>query len=215
MTAFYFCAATFPLALYFMALALMQARSNFLVVDGKRDFLGLAFATSGLFFIGPGQLMAPWGACEIWGAYVWALVALLYFLVASIVGAVSRTRLIVYNVSRSTLRSALTLASLNLDADARWEGDSLNLPSLDAQFYVDERGTGRVAALVAVKMGSAATIWTDLARELRTRLKGTTSKSRIWILWLVVGVSLLAADGACCRWRCDELKEAVAFYLSL
>jgi len=215
MTAFYFCAATFPFALYLIALALIQARSKSFVVDGRRDFLALAFATSGLFFIGPGQLAPPWGACEVWGAYVWILIALLYFLTATIIGAASRTRLVVYNATRSTLRSALTLAALNIDSDARWEGDSLNLPSLDAQFYVDERGLGRVAALVVVKIGRSALVWTNLTRELKERLKETTTKSRYWILLAICGLALLGADCACCRWRCDELREAVEFYLSL
>jgi len=215
MTAFYFFVATFPFALYLIVLALTQACSKSLVVDGRRDFLALALATSGLFFVGPGQLAVPWGACEIWGAYVWILIALLYLLVAAMIGSVSRTRLVVYNATRSELRSALTLAALNLDADARWEGDALNLPNLDAQFYVDERGTGRVATLVAVKIGRVAQIWTNLARELSARLRETTSKSRRWILWLTVGVALLCADGICWRLYGDELIEIGAFYLSL
>jgi len=215
MTAFYFCAATFPFALYLVALAIAQARSKAFVVDGRRDFLALAFATSGLFFIGPGQLTPPWGACEVWGAYVWILIALLYFLTASIVGAASRTRLVVYNATRASLRAALTLAALSVDSDARWEGDSLNMPSLDAQFYVDERGLGRVAALVVVKSGRSALVWTNLARELNLRLKETTTKSRGWILLALLGFALLGADFACCSRRCDELREAVNFYLSL
>jgi len=215
MAAFYFCAATLPFALYLIALALAQVRSKALVVDGRRDFLALALGTGGLFFIGPGQLTAPWGACEIWGAYVWILVAFLYILVASVVGSVARTRLVVYNATRSTLRSALTLAALNLDADARWEGDSLNLPGLDAQFYVDERGVGCVATLVAVKPGRSTQIWTNLARELDDRLKETKSRLWSWVGFLFVGVVLLVADSACCCLYGDELREAVVFYLSL
>ncbi|MBQ5367638.1 MAG: hypothetical protein IIU43_09210, partial [Thermoguttaceae bacterium] len=75
MTLFYFVVATFPLALYWLALAWLHGRSVPCAVSGRRDFIALCLALSGVFFIGPGQLLTTWGASAVWGKYVWALLA--------------------------------------------------------------------------------------------------------------------------------------------
>ena len=77
MTLFYFVVATFPLALYWLALAWLHGRSVPCAVSGRRDFIALCLALSGVFFIGPGQLLTTWGASAVWGKYVWALLAAL------------------------------------------------------------------------------------------------------------------------------------------
>ncbi|MCF0233479.1 MAG: hypothetical protein HUK22_00710, partial [Thermoguttaceae bacterium] len=73
MTPFYLLVATFPLGLYAIALSALHGRSTPFAVDGRRDFLALALALSGVFFIGPGQAAVPFNAAAFWHARVWIL----------------------------------------------------------------------------------------------------------------------------------------------
>ena len=215
MTIFYFVVATFPIALYFLALACVYGRTTPLVVGGRRDFFALCLALSGVFFIGPGQLLATWGASVVWGKYVWILIASFYLFGATFASYFVRPRLIVYNVGWEALRKTLTTTAIELDDDSRWSGAALNMPGLGAQFYV-ESGLGRVATIA--RIGSFASVdgWNRFSRALAAALRvGEKSKGRKErALFLIVGFALFVADSYCVLHFRDAFQDAANFYLS-
>jgi hypothetical protein len=50
---------------------------------------------------------------------------------------VLRPRLVIYHISADKLRQVLAELAADLDADARWAGDSMAMPALGVQLYVD------------------------------------------------------------------------------
>ena len=217
MTLFYFVVATFPLALYWLALAWLHGRSVPCAVSGRRDFIALCLALSGVVFIGPGQLLTTWGASAVWGKYVWALLAALEFLVALLIASNLRPRIVVYNADPEALRKTLTRTALELDDEACWSGAALNMPGLGVQFYLDSSGIGRVASLVQIGSVRSLDGWTRFSRALKVQL-GEAEKSRrafSCVFFAFLGLGTLALDALCFLQRHAELREAADFYLSI
>ena len=216
MTPFYFVVATLPMALYILALAWLHWRPTPFAVDGRRDFIALSFALSGVFFIGPGQLLAPFGAMLVWGANVWILCGLLFVCVVFLISATLRPRVVVYNASRDQLRKALTSLAITLDDEARWAGASLNLPGLGVQFYIEDGGIGRVASLVGFGAERSTQGWRRLETELSEQLQKLEPSRRPgrW-LFAAVGWAVLIADAFCVSAFYTEIGDAFRFFLSV
>ncbi|MDO5309493.1 MAG: hypothetical protein Q4G03_08380 [Planctomycetia bacterium] len=216
MAYFYFVVATFPFALYFLMLAYLHFQRTPFLVDGRRDFLALALACSGFFFIGPGQLLAPWGACAVWRAKIWILVAALVVCVTALIASNLRPRLIVYNATLETLRKTLTTVALELDDDARWSGAAMNLPSLNIQFYAEDSRFGRVTTLSCFGVSRSNLEWRRVAHALRIALKKDASSRRgAWLIFAFLGATLLCVDYYVFARHFDQLRDAVMFYLSI
>ncbi len=216
MTPFYIVVAGFPLALYFIALACLHWRSTPFAVDGRRDFLALAFALSGVFFVGPGQAAVPYGAALVWKSGVWYLCGALYFLVVVLISSSLRPKIVVYNATRDQLRKILSTIAVTLDDEARWAGSALNLPGLGVQFYLDDAGIGRVATLVVIGSERSEQGWARLETELTARLK-TEKAARP--LGRFVFAALGAATLALVVWSLarypEEITSAFQFYMSV
>lgn len=217
MTLFYFVVASFPFAIYLLTLAWIHSRSVPFVVTGRRDFVALCLALSGVFFIGPGQLFVTWGAAAVWGAYVWLLIAALCFLVVLLIASNMRPRLIVYNAARESLRKTLTTTAISLDDEACWSGSALNMPGLGVQFFVDARGFGRAFSIIRIDSGGSQEGWNRFANELKhAALSAERAKSRASrVVFSVLGLALFAANAWCVLQRPDVLREALSFYLSV
>ncbi len=216
MTPFCFVVATVPLALYWIALGSLHRRSKPFVVDGRRDFIALCLALSGVFFIGPGSILAPFGAMAVWRANVWILCGLLVFCVVLLASSLRRPRIVVYNATREQTRAALSRVAIALDDEARWAGASLNLPSLGVQFYVEDAAWGRVATLVGFGPERSPQGWLRLEKELRREFDSAESPRRRGRLFFVaLGWGTLLADAAV--WACfyREISDAFRFYLSV
>ncbi len=217
MTLFYFVVASFPFALYLLTLACIHSRAVPFVVGGRRDFIAMCLALSGVFFIGPGQLLVTWGAAAVWGKYVWALLAALCFLVVLLISSNMRPRIVVYNASRESLRKTLTTTAISLDDEACWSGSALNMPGLGVQFYLDAQGLGRAATIVRIDPGPSQEGWLRFARELK---KAANSAERArgratCAVFSILGLGLLIADAFCFLQRQDALREAFSFYMSV
>lgn len=216
MTPFCFVVATVPIALYWIALGCLHCRLKPFVVDGRRDFIALCLALSGVFFIGPGSILPPFGAMVVWRAGVWLLCGTLCFCVVLLVASLRRPRIVAYNATRERLRAALSRVAISLDDEARWAGASLNLPSLGVQFYVDDAGWGRVATLVGVGAERSPQGWARLENELRRELENEEpTRRRGGFLFVALGWGTLLADAvvwACCY---REISDAFSFYLSV
>ncbi len=220
MTPFYFFVASLPFALYLLAIAGLHAGGRARVVSGRRDCMALALATSGLFFIGPGQIAPTLNSLWAWGAGVWGWIAALYFFAALLVSLRFSQRYVVYNTTQDALRKTLTQTALQLDDEARWSGAAMNLPGLGVQFYLDVSPLGRTATLVRIGRDQSSNGWTRLGRALDAELKATAPSSRSWrsALWLffaVLGGSLLVADYLCFARYFDEICEAAATFFRI
>jgi hypothetical protein len=109
----------------------------------------LALAVLGLMVVGPRELFFPLAASIRFGAHVWALMIGLYVLFVIFLILFLRPRLVIYNISTEELRPILADLAGTLDADARWAGDSLWLPSLGVQLHVDCVGKMRNVTLAS------------------------------------------------------------------
>jgi hypothetical protein len=216
MTPFYFVVAIVPPALYWLALAWMHSRPHPFAVDGRRDFIALALALYGVFFIGPGSVMPPYASMMAQGPFVWVLCGLLYFCVVVLLASLQRPRVVVNNATCEELRTALSRAALSLDDEARWAGASLSLPNLGVQFYLDGAALGRVATLVGLDASRSQQGWQRLEKELRVELaRLETPRRRGWLAFAALGWSALIA-AAVVFFECQEaVVNAFSFYLSV
>ncbi len=218
MSTFNFVVASFPLALYFITLAILHSGARPFVVGGKRDFFALALATSGFALIGPGQFAPTLNAAYVWKSGLWLWAGALYLCVVFLVALKLRPRLVVYNAVVETLRKSLTTAALNLDDEARWSGDSMNLPGLGVQFYLDEARAMRVVSVVGIGRDFSAAGWKRFAASLNLEIKRQDGARRFHaprVLFALLGLALLAADSACFVLRFDEIREAASVYLNM
>lgn len=216
MTPFCFVVATVPLALYWLALAWIHRRPQPFAVNGRRDFIALALALFGVFFVGPGSVTAPLGAMLAWRANVWLLCGLLYFCVVVLLASAQRPRIVAYNATREELRKALSRVAISLDDEARWAGASLNLPNLGVQLYIDDAGWGRVATLVGIGPERSPQGWLRLEKELRVELANLESTRRgAWPAFAALGWGTLIAAAVVFSLYQEAVAEAFRFYLSV
>ena len=220
MTAFYFVVATLPLALYWLALAGLHVGARPRVVSGRRDCLALALATSGLFFIGPGQIAPTLSSLMTWGYGVWGWLAALYFLAALFVALKRTPCYVVYNTTQDALRKTLTKAALQLDDEARWSGVSMNLPGLGVQFYLDDSPLGRTTTLIRIGRDQSSNGWRRLGQALDAELKAAPPASRSWrstrwLFFALLGGSLLVADYLCFARYFDEICDAAMTFFRI
>ena len=126
-----------PVAIYLCLLGTIGLSRRPLLVSGVRDAATLALALSGLVVIGPMELFFPFAAAGRFGSHVWLLLLSLYVMCVILWLLMLRPRLVIYNISADKLRPILAEAVNSLDAEARWAGESLALPALGVQLYVN------------------------------------------------------------------------------
>ena len=216
MTPFYFVVASLPFALYLTALAHLHGRRRPTLVTGRRDGLALALATVGVLFIGPLQILPSMNAWIAWGAGAWVLVAFFFVLVATTVISRLRPRFVVYNTTLETLRKTISRVAIELDVDARWSGDAMNMPGLGVQFYLDDSPMGRATSVVSIGRDISASGWKRLQDALDAGLADAPAPPRrLWLLFITVGLALLAADAWCFARYYEQIVESASFYISV
>ena len=146
---FRLCLAVGPVAIYLLLLGAINLSRRPLLVSGTRDAAALALAVSGLVIVGPLELFCPEAAAMLFGPYVWVFLLSLHGLCAVLLLLMLRPRLVVYNISADELRPILADLVTELDAHARWAGDSLVLPQLGVQLHIDGMAAMRNVSLVA------------------------------------------------------------------
>jgi hypothetical protein len=157
-------AALVPIAVYLLALAGVHLRRRPSVVSGTWDGILLATAVAGLAFAGPLALVRPAVGASLWG---WLLVLLIFTLVVAVCILAARPRLVIYNISAEQLRPLVAEVVAGLDADARWAGASVALPTRRLQLHLDGAGGMRCSSVVAVGERAAHESWTEFCRRLR------------------------------------------------
>ncbi|MBL9091339.1 MAG: hypothetical protein JNL96_08965 [Planctomycetaceae bacterium] len=169
MEPFRLCVALAPLAAYMVGVALINCRRRPVVVAGSRDLAGLGLGIAGLLVVGPVELLLPTIPREL-VPYMWMCLAITYCLLLTLGVMLSRPRLIVYNVALDQLRPALADVLEELDPHARWAGNSIALPKLRIEFYLDDHPSLRNVSLIATATPQSHTGWRSLEKSLRTAL---------------------------------------------
>lgn len=166
--------ALLPLASYCLLLGVLNARRKPFLTSGGADLATLAAALSGLVFIGPIELFRPEAASTEFGSYVWLFLLLLYWLCVWLTVLLARPRLVIYNISSEELRPILAETARSLDPQARWAGDSLSLPTVGVQLYLETFEIMRNVSLVASGAKQNLTTWRELGSLLSAKLENLT-----------------------------------------
>jgi len=167
---FRLCVALGPVAIYVLLIGAINLLRRPFLVSGTRDAAALGLAVSGLVIVGPVELFFPVTASLRFGAFVWVLLIALYALCLVLVLLLLRPRLVVYNMSSDELRPILADLVAKLDAEARWAGDSLALPSLGIQLHVDGLAAMRNVSLIAAGPNQNHQGWRRLELALASAL---------------------------------------------
>ncbi|MCA9217167.1 MAG: hypothetical protein KDB27_29060 [Planctomycetales bacterium] len=190
-----------PLAMYLVLIGWLNLSKRPFVTSGARDFLALAVALSGLVAVGPLELFMPEQAAAVMGGKIWIPLILLYLLVTSLISMVMKPRIIVYNMSADEIRPMVGSIVSELDHEARWAGDSVCLPNLRMQLYLQTHPAMRNAQLVATNGEQNLTSWKRLESQLYQAMNNVsvTMNPRAVLFFIaasimiaVIGVSLLA-----------------------
>ena len=175
MDPFRLCLALGPVAMYLLLLGAVNLSRRPLLVSGVRDAAALALAVSGLVIVGPIELFFPFEAAAQFGPRVWLLLLALYALCVVLVLLLLRPRLVIYNISIDRLRAILAELVDRLDPDARWAGDSLVLPGLGVQLYVDNFAALRSISLISAGGNQSHQGW----RRLEAALSAAIAREEI------------------------------------
>jgi hypothetical protein len=175
MDPFRLCLTLGPVAIYLLLLGALNLSRRPLLVSGGRDAAALGLAVSGLVIIGPMELFVPFRAVVQFGPYLWLLLLALYASCVVLVLLLLRPRLVIYNVSVDKLRPILAELVDRLDADARWAGDSLVLPRLGVQLYIDSFAAFHSASLISAGGHQSQPGW----RRLETVLGDALAREEV------------------------------------
>jgi hypothetical protein len=194
MDVFRLCLAFGPVAMYLLLLGAVNLSRRTLLVSGGRDVAALALAISGLVIIGPMELFFPFAAATRFGPNVWLLLLALYAMSVALVLLLLRPRLVIYNISADKLRPILADLVEHLDPAARWAGDSLVLPTLGVQLYVDSFAAMRCASLVSAGGHQSQQGWRHLETALGDALaREEFTRNPRGLALLGIGLGIIAA----------------------
>jgi hypothetical protein len=161
------------------------------VLTGVRDTAALGIAVSGLFLIGPLELLMPARAVLVYQHLVWLLLAGLYALSLSLVILLERPRLVIYNVTMHEFRPVLAASIDALDPDARWAGNSLYMPRLEIELHVVWNLPLRNVTLAANGDAQNFAGWRQLEAALVSRLRKVQSPPYAWGACLTLAASIV------------------------
>jgi uncharacterized membrane protein len=187
-------AALVPLGCYVVFLGCLHLRRSPTPVSGGLDLAALTAAVSGFVLAGPLALLQP-----AVGTAAWATLMMVGALLVIVAGGLlaTRPRLVIYNVTVEQIRPLLAEVVGQLDASARWAGESVVLPSQGLQVLMDGRGIARCVSLVAVGTRASPEAWAEFARRVRRSARKLRVRRNLWgSVFLATGLALLAAAAA-------------------
>jgi len=170
MEPFRLCLALGPVAVYLLLLGALNLFRRPFLVSGARDTAALGLAVSGFVIIGPVELFFPDQAANHFGSFVWMLLLAFYYLCVVLIILTIRPRLVIYNISVDQLRPVVADLVDQLDADARWAGDSLSLPAFGVQLHLDPSLLMRNVSLVSAGATQNHLGWKRLETALADKL---------------------------------------------
>jgi hypothetical protein len=159
-----------PLAVYLVWIGLLNLRRRATVLSGTTDAATLALGLAGLAIAGPLELFMPEQAAVRFGPWVWLLLIGLYTMGTVLWLLTMRPRIVIYNLKSDRLRGVIAPLALDLDGEARWSGDSLQLPQLGAHLSLEPFPLMRNVTLASVGAKQDPGGWRELALALREAL---------------------------------------------
>jgi hypothetical protein len=190
---FRLCLGLGPVAIYLLLLGAINLSRRSLLVSGVRDAATLAAAVSGLVIVGPMELFYPFQSAAKLGSYVWLLLLALYIMCVLLWLLLLRPRLVIYNISADKLRPILADAVSQFNGDVRWAGDSLVIPGLGVQLYIDAFTPLRTVSLVSAGGNQSHAGWQRLETALRASLaREQTGRNLRGLMPLVAGLLCVA-----------------------
>ena len=195
---FHFCVALLPLAVYLVAIGMVNLATRPRVVSGSLDLYSLGFGLTGLMLIGPLRLFLPTATVFRLGAWVWPLLLVAYLLFLTLTVLLSRPRLVIYNLGPETVRALLQEIFAALDSESRWAGDAVSLPNLGVELYIESVGTLRNVQLIATRVSQNLDGWAVLQTRLQQRLRQLPPERNRYGLTLIFSGLLLVAS--CATW---------------
>jgi hypothetical protein len=178
---------------YLLLLGLVNLTARPLLTTGGRDTAALAIAVSGFVVVGPMELFLPENAAKQMGVYVWVLLLAMYVLGVVLVVLMLRPRLVIHNMTVESFRPVLAEAVSQLDSEARWVGDSLVLPRLGVQLYLEPFHAMRNIQLVSSGPRQSHAGWNQLESALANALRDKSSPRSPYGLRLVIMALLMVA----------------------
>ena len=143
------------------------------VLSGTRDTAALALGIVGLVAAGPLMVLFPDAvARQLQSPFlIWAILLLLYTIVAGLISLLQAPSLVVYNVSSERIRPMLGSLLDKLDGECRWAGECVALPGLGIQFSLNDSVTSCNVVLKSVGTKQSHSGWKKMERELRKELR--------------------------------------------
>lgn len=191
MDPFRICLALGPIAVYLLLLGGINLHRRPLVVSGARDMAALGLALSGAVIVGPLELFMPVAAAINFGSFVWVLLIALYSMALAALLLLQRPRIVIYNLTSGELRPVLAGLVRDLDPEARWAGDSLSLPGLGVQLFLEDVPAMRNVSLVATHGRQDYQGWSKLEISLGRAIEELAVPRNPRGLSLLVAGSLL------------------------
>ena len=190
------CIALGPLAVYLIVIGLVNLSRRHFVTTGTRDLLALGVGLSGFAVIGPIELLTSSSVVIALGPTYWALVLGLYASGWVLLTMYVRPRLVVYNVSEEELAPVLEQAARQLDPQAQWVGQTLLLPTWQAQLALEPFSVLCNVSVVGVGEVPAPAFW----RQLEIALRRQVAESRVvpnsyGLGMVIVAVAMFIAMG--------------------
>jgi len=171
----HFTIALGPLSVYLLLIGTLNLSRRPFLTTGARDISAVGLAISGFVVAGPMELFLPEEAAVHFGGYIWVLLLGFYVLCLMLLALLLRPRIIIYNVTADQLRPTLVDVATELDPDARWAGESLVLPRLRVQMYVEPFVAMRNVQLVSSGPRQSYVGWRRLENSLAQALRETKS----------------------------------------
>lgn len=199
---FHFCVALLPLAAYLLAIGMLNLARRPRVLSGTLDLFALGLGLVGLMMIGPLRLFLPSATSFRLGPWAWPLLLVAYLLFLTLTILLSRPRLVIYNLGPESVHSLLRDLFANLDAETAWAGDSVSLPNLGVELYVETVGSLRNVQLIATRVSQSLEGWAVIQARLRQRLQqAPAERNRYGLTLIACGVLLVAS---CATWAVSD-----------
>lgn len=186
-----------PVAVYLMLMGSLNLARHPVVLTGMQDRVLLGLASIGLIIVGPVELFLPLPVYVAYGPAIWLIAIVLLTLTIGLIILTSAPKLVILNISPYQARSIISETAVELDAESRWAGDCLLIPSLGVQLYLSVWPSWRNVTLVAIGGKQDYQGWRQFGRALTKRLAGLQVKPNTRGLLLVgVGAIALAVSAA-------------------
>lgn len=186
-----------PLAVYMLLLGLINNGRRPLVTSGARDVGALGIGISGFVIVGPMELFFPEAAGFRYPGLVWVLLLTFYAMSLTLVVLLLRPRLVIYNIRPGQIRPLLAEVVNELDKDSRWAGETLVLPNLGVQLYVESSFALRNVQLAAAGPVQSFEGWRRLEYALASSLRGVRAdRNPYGISLIAIGLLILGGAGS-------------------